>query len=492
MTISSPSSPSLVSSSALEWLRTPEAILDIERELCRRSLIEFVRRAWHIVEPKEPFVHGWHLDAIAVHLEAVTRGEITRLLINVPPGTMKSLLTSVFWPAWEWGPAGLAPNRYMAASYEIGIATRDTRKMRQLIESEWFQTRWPLPLAGDQNEKTKFENAHRGFRLARSIDSLTGERADRLMLDDPHSVKIAESDLRRATSVTNFREAANNRLNSAERSAIIVIMQRIHQGDISGEILDKIGGYVSLVLPMEYEPDRHCETPWFSDPRTEPGELLFPGRFPAWTIERDKPIFGEYAWAGQYQQRPAPRETGMFRADRIQIVERAPPCTEWVRGWDFAGTADKRADWTVGVLIGKCEAGYVIADVVRKQLTPNDVRRLIRATAELDGREVQIRGPQDPGQAGKAQALDFATLLDGFRVRFAPVTGSKEVRAEPFAAQVEAGRVMMVKAPWNDAFTAELAMFPAGRHDDQVDAATEAYNALIGKRGLPTGSASWS
>lgn len=483
MTSSTASQPS-----SRQRLPTP---LEISRERCRRSLIEFVRQAWHIVEPSEPFIHGWHLDAIAVHLEAVTRGLLTRLLINVPPGTMKSLLTSVFWPAWEWGPAGKSPTKYMTAAYELGLAERDARKMRLLIESDWYQRRWPLKLADDQNEKTKFENAARGFRLARSIESLTGERADRLIIDDPHSIKIAESDAQRQNSVRNFREAGNNRLNSAERSAIIVIMQRVHQGDISGEIVEKIGGYAHLMLPMEFDPARRCVTPFFTDPRTEKNELLFPERFPQWVIDRDKPILGEYAWAGQYDQNPRPREAGFFMVDRIKEVAHAPVCTAWVRAWDFAGTKRNTSAFTAGVLIGKCAEGYVIADVIRDRRTPAEVRKLVRTTAVNDGVAVRIRIPQDPGQAGVAQKDDYAITLDGFTFKALPPTGDKLTRAEPFAAQMEAGRVMMVKAPWNDAYKEELRMVPAGRYWDQTDASADAYNELNTAKPLPGASASY-
>lgn len=392
---------------------------------------------------------------------------------------MKSLITGVFWPAWEWGPKGRASTRYLAASHEITLAVRDNRRMRILIESDWFQARWPITMAGDQNAKLRFENSETGFRVAKAIKSLTGERGDRLLIDDPHSTTTAESEVERESSVTNFREAANSRLTNPEKSAIIVIMQRLHQGDISGEIIEKIPGYEHLMLPMEFEVERRCVTSIFRDPRETDGELLFPQRFPRHVVDRDKQVMGTYAVAGQFQQRPSPRNAGMFMVDRIKVIEAEPECRQWVRGWDFAGTAEKRADWTVGVLMGKSEDGYVIADVIRKQLTPNGVRALVKATAELDGRDVRVRGPQDPGQAGKAQALDFTTMLDGFAAKFTPVTGEKEIRAEPFAAQMEAGRVMMVRAPWNAALTAELGMFPAGRHDDQVDAASDAYNALL-------------
>lgn len=453
--------------------------------------MEFVRQAWHIVEPTEPFVHGWHLDMIAVHLEAVSRGEITRLLVNVPPGTMKSLLISVFWPAWEWGPIGKPATKYMTAAYEIDLAERDARKMRLLLESDWFQKRWPIRLADDQNEKTKFENANRGFRLARSIQSLTGERADRLIIDDPHSIKTAESDAQRKTSVRNFREAAQSRLNSAERSAIIVVMQRIHEGDISGEIIEKIGGYVEVILPMEFDPKRRCVTPYYADPRTEPMELLFPQRYPQWTIDRDKPIYGEYAWAGQMDQRPTPRDAGFFMVDRIQEVAFAPVCTSWVRGWDFAGTKRNTSAFTAGVLIGKCDAGYVVADVIRVKRTPAEVRKLVRLTAENDGSHIRIRAPQDPGQAGVAQKDDYAKVLEGFTFKFVLPSGDKQTRAEPFASQMEAGRVMMVKAPWNDAYKEELRMVPSGRFWDQTDASADAFNELNTAKPLPGASASY-
>ena len=130
--------------------------LSIEREYCRRSLGNFIRRAWPVLEPGQPYIHGWHMDAISSHLEAVTAGQITRLLINIPPGTMKSMSVGVFWPAWEWGPKGMPHMRFIGASHEEGLATRDNLKMRRLVQSEWFQSLWPTALTGDQNAKTYF------------------------------------------------------------------------------------------------------------------------------------------------------------------------------------------------------------------------------------------------------------------------------------------------------------------------------------------------
>jgi len=188
-------------------IRLTEAdFIEIERYACRQSLATFVRLAWHVVEPAQPYIHGWHIDAVCAHLEAVTRGDINRLLINIPPGTMKSLLVGVFWPAWEWGAMGLPATRFVAASHSQEFAVRDTLKMRRLVASEWYQTRWPVELTKDQNEKTKFENASTGFRQAMAMSSLTGTRGDRVIIDDPHSIEGALSDADRTRTLRVFTE----------------------------------------------------------------------------------------------------------------------------------------------------------------------------------------------------------------------------------------------------------------------------------------------
>ncbi|MES1987850.1 MAG: hypothetical protein V4440_07450, partial [Pseudomonadota bacterium] len=212
------------------------------------------------MEPGQPYVDGWHVGAICEHLEAITNDEINRLLINIPPGTMKSTLTSVFWPAWEWGPMGRPSTRIIGASHEQGLAIRDTLKMRRLVTSEWFQTLWPTPLTGDQNEKKYYENKATGFRQACAVAGMTGKRGDRVIWDDPHSVEASLSVLERETALRVFRETLPTRLNNPDRSAIIIVMQRLHENDVSGLILESDLGYEHLCLPMEFEVDRRCVT----------------------------------------------------------------------------------------------------------------------------------------------------------------------------------------------------------------------------------------
>lgn len=454
----------------------------MERELCSRSLIDFIRQAWPVLEPGQPYVHGWHMDAIAEHLEAVTAGQIKRLLINIPPGTMKSMAACVFWPAWEWGPKEMPSIRFIGASHEEGLATRDNVKMRRLVQSDWFQRMWPLHMQGDQNAKTYFENERTGWRQSCPVKSMTGRRGDRVVWDDPHSVEDAHSEAALGEANRVFRETLPTRLNSPEHSAIIVVMQRLSEKDVSGVILSEDLGYEHLCLPMEYEGPGKTTSLGFRDPRKQDGELLFPERFPRAVVERDKKIMGPYAVAGQFQQRPSPKKGGEFEPDMIQIVDAIPAGpVRWCRGWDL-GATEGGGDYTASVRIGALQDGrYIISHADRKQYGTAKRDQYIKNTADADGRGLVKQSlPQDPGQAGKGQAAAFVAMLAGHIVHTSPETGDKVVRARPLASQVNAGNVLMLRGSWNTDLTDELRLFPNGLNDDQVDAAGRAFVGLIG------------
>ena len=455
-------------------------------EFCARKLANFVQRAWPVVEPGTRYVHGWHIDAIAEHLEAVTSGEINRLLINVPPGTMKSLAVGVLWPAWEWGPRAQPQLRYVGAAHAQDLAVRDNMRMRRLVKSEWYQRLWPLGIAADQDAKLKFENTATGYRAAVAATAMTGHRGDRVLYDDPHSVEGALSDLQRTTVLRVFSETVTTRLNSPERSAIVVVMQRLHEQDLSGHILERELGYEHLCLPMEFEPERRCVTSiGFRDPRTEEGELLFPERFPAEVVTRDKRAMGELGTAGQFQQRPTPRGGGMFPTDRFVLIDHPPEpaaIADSIRYWDKAGTKDGGA-FTAGVLLHKLKDGrFCVAHCRRGQWRALDREREIKQTAELDGKRIRIAVEQEPGSGGKESAESTIRNLAGWRVTADRPTGEKAVRAEPYAAQVQGGNVLLVKGGWTQDFIDEHVAFPVGRTKDQVDAAAAAFNLLALKR----------
>lgn len=461
-----------------------EDLKAVEREYCTRSLSNFIRRAWHILEPGTDLKWGWASEAICQHLEAVTDGDIRRLLINCPPGVSKSLIVSVFWPAWEWGPRGMPNLKYVSTSYQQDLAVRDARKMRKLIASDWFQSLWEMPLVSDANAKTYFENCDTGFRASTAFTSMTGKRGDRVILDDPHSVKGGESDTQREDTVRTFREALPSRVNSKE-SAIVIIMQRIHAADVSGNIISRIDktDYVHLMLPMRFEADRRCSTRiGFTDPRTYDGELLFPELYDEERVSELETEMGSYGAAGQLQQRPVPREGGMFKRAWFEVVPAAPAGIRWIRGWDLAATEatqGKQPAYTAGVKIGIDRDGIIYIDhVTRGQLSPNGVERLIVNTAKQDPQGTIQDLPQDPGQSGKSQVRYLAKKLIGYVVKFGSESGSKVQRAEPVASQAEAGNIKLVKGGWNEDFLAEAEVFPNGNFKDQIDALSRAFARL--------------
>lgn len=459
---------------------------DAERIRARcQTLAGFFREAWHVLEPRATLAWNWHLDAICDHLEAVTRGEINRLLINVPPGSSKSLTTSVIWQAWEWTQPHLRSMRYLTTAFNDGPVTRDTRKCRDLIRSEWYRSLWPEVVLSRAGE-TSFANTDTGTREGVAFGSLTSQRGDRLIIDDPHSTETAESDAERQATTRRFREGATDRINDLEKSAIVVIMQRLHEDDVSGTI-KKLGmDYVHLMLPMEFEQERRCSTLiGFVDPRESDGDLLDPVRFPRSAVDKLKRDKGDYAYAGQYQQRPVPRDGGMFKREWFtgKIIRQAPAGTVWVRHWDLAATKKLTAARTAGVKLGKAPDGsFIVGHVVKTQDEGQKVRTLIKGTAEVDGKDVMISLPQDPGQAGKVQAQDFVSMLAGYVVKAEPETGDKVTRAEPFSSQCEAGNVYLVQGDWNEDYLDELCLFPGGSFKDQVDASSGAFGRLLKPR----------
>lgn len=398
---------------------------------------------------------------------------------------MKSLLVSVFWPAWEWS-MGFRSYRYITTSFAEDATTRDTRKMRDLVNSEWYQTLWPevqLVRKGD----TSISNTSTGFRESSAFGSLTSKRGDRLIIDDPHSIKTAESDAQREDTIRNFREGALNRLNDQQRSAIIVVMQRLHERDISGVILALKLGFVHLCLPMEFEKGSRCETIiGFKDPRTYDGELLDPERFPRSAVEALKIGQGSHAYAGQYQQRPSAREGGMFKRHWFHIVDAIPADAykKQVRRWDLAASVKKSGtdpDWTANCKMCTDGKKFYIEEVERFRETSGYVRRAISAKASQDGRRCPIVIPEDPGQAGKDQAASIIAENAGYKISATRETGDKGTRADPLASQAEAGNLYLLRGDWNEGFIDEMCSFPKG-HDDRFDAAAGAFNHLASAR----------
>jgi len=478
----------------------------IEWALAEKSLKHFMSQAWHIVEPKDALVWGWHLDAICDHLTAITDGFIRRLLINIPPRHTKSLSVAVMWPCWEW--TTHPEMRFLFSSYAQELSTRDSLKCRRIIQSEWYQRRWGdnFHLAGDQNRKTRFDNNKGGYRIATSVGGVgTGEGGDRIVVDDPHNVRDGESDLKRADTLMWWDESMSTRVTDPEITAKVIVMQRVHENDLSGHVMAKEADYVHLCLPGRYEGNRvktvlPIDSPnKFKDPRTVEGEPLSPERFTDAKLSELRKDMSEYAWAGQIQQRPAPRGGGIFKIENMSIQKRLPGPSHIVgavRYWDKAGTDAKdnaMSAFTAGVLMFKLRNGkYFVADVVRGQWSAGKRERHIRMTAQIDEclldasagakswlkRYYQVWIEQEPGSGGKESAENTVRNLAGWVVKVDRVTGDKVSRAQGYATQIEHGNVMVLASHWTGAFIREHEKAPVGKWKDQWDAAAGAFNKL--------------
>lgn len=307
------------------------------RYRCEESLLEFVKTFWNVVEPGREMAQGRVLEEMCNHLEAVNRGEITNILINVPPGAMKSLLVDCFFPAWEWGPRNMPHLRYVCASYSSDLTLRDNLRFTSIIKSELYQELWGdklgevsdeeaeilgHPIRLEKDTESKISNSRKGWKIATSVQGLgTGERGDRFIVDDPHNIKDAESEAIRNNTLHWWREVVPTRLNDPNKSSIIVIMQRVHEDDVSGDILNRELDYVHLMLPMRFDPVRACETEFGGDWREEEGELLWPERFNGAAVDAMEKQIGPYATASQFQQTPTTRGGNIIKQDWWKLYD---------------------------------------------------------------------------------------------------------------------------------------------------------------------------
>lgn len=464
---------------------------EAERILCARSFAYFVKRAWPQIIP-DRLKWNWHMDAICDHMQALATGGIpsNRLLINVPPGSSKSTLVGVMYPAWLWGPGGQPWHRYIGAAHEQGLAVRDNRLTRELVTCEWFRTLWPMSLQGDQNEKLYFENDSRGFRQACAVASMTGRRGHTIGLDDPLSPEKAHSDAARKTALRVLAETIPTRLNDPATSAIVIVMQRLHEHDPSGYVLSQGLGYEHLCIPMEFEPSRRIHTciGW-TDPRQEEGELMFPDRFPREVVERDKKALGEYAWAGQMQQRPAPSGGGIFKDEWWRMLDVPPPLKFRCIYADTAQKTKEQNDYSVFQCWGQSIDGQIVLlDMVRGKWEAPELETMARAFWQKHS-AVPNAGPLRAFKVeDKVSGTGLIQKLRREGIPILPITRNidKVTRAMDAAPYVQSGNVIIMSnlAHLLD-FLSEASVFPNGTHDDMIDAAMSAISDMTAPQNAP-------
>lgn len=463
--------------------------LNIEREYCERRLANFVKRAWHVLEPQTRLAHGFYIDAICEHLEAMYRGDIRNLVINIPPRFLKSMLCAVFFPAWVWTQA---PHlRFLYSSYAEWLSRRDSRKTRVLIRSNWYQQLWGevYRLEDDQNQIMRFDNNEHGYRIATSVGSIgqTGEGGDFIAVDDPISIMDSFSKRELDNVITWWDEQMSTRFNDPHAFSRLIVMQRSHVNDLSGHALAQ-GGYEHLCLPLEYEPSRCCYTSvrparravtqeedregryrW--DDRREENESLNPERFgPNEIRDLRQRLVTAHAADAQLQQRPSPRGGGMIKLDWFRRYGTPPAEFDYiVHSWDTANKGGQANAYSVGGVWGVTETCYYLLHVYRDRLNIPDLERLVKHAGHFDsfGPPAAILVEDAASGTGVIQHLQSETNLP---VIAWPVKEDKVTRMDTETPMIESGRVALPReADWLYEFEREIGAFPNSDHKDQAD-----------------------
>jgi predicted phage terminase large subunit-like protein len=512
------------------------------------SLIDFVEGAWSSLDPTD-YQPCWAIDALCEHLQAVTEGQIKRLLVNFPPRCGKTLVTSVCFPAWTWarneqsylsGPQV----RFLCGSYNDDLSLQNSTKHRRLLLTPWYQKRWGkrFRITQDQNTKTQFDTSAGGSRMSTSArGSLLGIGGDIVLIDDPHNTVSIESDAERLMARTWWREISTTRLNDPKQSAIVVIMQRLHEDDVSGVILSSEGAseWTHLCIPMEYEWHRHCVTGLgWQDPRgldendrpliaVEPtgarvprddsaayelekreGSLMWPERFGHSQIDAIKAELGPYMSSGRLAQSPMPAKGGIFDRSWWQLYEapdgKFPPFEHVIASLDSAFTAKEQNDpsgltiW--GVFRHEGKRRIMLVHAWRKHLPFSGPRADKEPNETLFAYKLRTRPTwglmewvQDTCTRFKVDKLLIEAKASGisaaqelrnrygnhpWAIQTCPVKGDKVARALSVQPMFSQGMIYAPARDWAELVITEMSMFPAGRFDDLTDSASQGLKYL--------------
>lgn len=486
----------------------------IKAEKCRRSFYYFVQEFFDVICQQE-IIWNWHIKYLCDEAEKMAWRVVTRqrspydLIINIPPGTTKSTIFSEMLPAWVWttkfnrrfyttktdyyvkAVSGFFAS-FICASYSGPVSLSLAQKSLDIVSSEKYKLYFPeLRVREEKGARSSFQiqkYSHAkciwingGERFATSIGgSATGMHADFIIVDDPLNPKEAASDSGVKTANEWMTETIPTRKTDKAVTPIILVMQRLHQADPTGNLLEnrkdtvkhiklpalKITG--TDILPKELE-EKYVNG------------LLDPVRLSNDILKKTEADLGQYAFHAQFQQEPTPPQGGMFKIKKLQKVEdlNGLEIKRKVRYWDKAGSDDKNSAWTVGVLMAILADGrFIVLDVKRRRYKYEQRERFIRRTAEQDGSRVAIWIEQEGGSGGKESAASTIKNLAGYSIRAETCTGDKVTRADPYSVQVNEGNVLLLDAEWNQEYLEELRFFPYSKYKDQVDASAGAFNKL--------------
>lgn len=512
-------------------LRADQVRSELIYRLCEQplGLRVFSKEAWSIIEPATPIIWSWFHDAICDHLEAVTHRHIQQLIINIPPRFMKSTLTAIDWPCWEWGPMGLAHRRWIFSSYAQSLSERDSQRRRMVMSSAWYRAGWGHVFEiGRQrfmpDGQLKYQNDHMGYHLSTSVGgSNTGEGGDTIVYDDPHNMNEIHSEIKRQAVLRWKDEVMFSRLNDRRPGggAEVLIMQRGHEEDLTGHLL-KQGGWTWLCLPNEYEPKHKCQVfiggridpetghrdptdpglLFFEDPRTEPDELLYPERFPLATLQQLK-AQGTYVYSSQYQQRPSPAGGGILKeawwrywvpfghplAHTLDenghlILQRPSRFDQTMHSWDMAFKSTKTSSFVCGQAWGRLKAQAYLLDWKHDRM---DFLESLYAVRDLrkhhPTQAIYVEDKANGPAIINVLQQDIPAILPG---ELDASDGGKIARAYAAQPKLQAGNFALphpeTLSPERRAellgMIHECNMFPNSAYSDRVDAFTQAHKYL--------------
>jgi len=479
--------------------------LRVVRELNNRSLYEFIKYFFSLVSP-HPFQPNWHIAYLCQQLEIVAENVANHrpreydMIINVPPGTTKTITCSIMFPVWCW--TKWPWMRFICSSYSAQLSLESATYSRDLIQSQMFQEVYPeLAIKDDKNTKSNFVIVQKGTgrnkqdivggnRYSTSVGgTLTGFHGDILIVDDPLNPGEAASDVGVKNANYWVEQTLSTRKTNKAVTPTILIMQRLHQDDPSGHMLAKQKENVKHIsLPGECRNfAKQVKPPELIHNYID--DLLDPKRLP-WSVLLDMEAdLGQYGYAGQIGQDPTPPGGGMFKVDHFMLTETQPHPSKFVstvRYWDKAATQGDGA-YTVGVKMARLTDGFwIVLDVKRGRWSTHERERIIKEVALMDGEGVDIWIEQEPGSGGKESAEGTIRNLAGFRVYSERPTGDKEFRADPYSVQVNNGAFLLLKGLWNYDYIEEHRFFPYSTYKDQVDASSGAFQRLLGKKEVKT------
>lgn len=439
----------------------------------RSNFTAFVQKSFNTLSPGQMFIPNWHIDAITYQLERVRRGEVRRLIINMPPRSLKSIMASVAFPAFVLGQTPW--RRLICVSYSGELAKKHSNDFRALIESGWYQELFPGTRVGPyKNSETEIEFTERGYRLATSVGgTLTGRGGEIIIIDDPLKPDDARSEVKRTAANHWFMNTLLSRLDDKRTGAIIIVMQRVHMDDLTGFVLEQSSDWEVLNLPAIAD---HEQTVRVS-PREcfvrEPGTALFPEREPIDVLEEMKRQIGSDAFSAQYQQMPVPPGGAMIKRSWIRRYNELPPEAAHLftlQSWDTASKGGPDNDWSVCTTwIVTKQHQWFLADVFRRRL---DYPSLKAAVVSIAKQWKASRVLIEDAAAGTALVQELRPRIPAIAIK---PEGDKVSRMAVVSTRFETGQVFFPeRAPWLADLESELFAFPGARHDDQCDSISQA------------------